>query len=256
MKKTFFSRNSLLPLCFVAVAGILFISWNGKQQHTYKQASTDTLPLKERKITDLDAAIAELDKVNIQLEIEKAMKDVNIALKELDAAKINKEIQAAMKEIDLSKLKTEIAQAMKEVDVARLQTDLASLANIDWEKIQAEVKKVEQVDFTALEKELAGVREEMQQLQPKLEKEMLKAQEEIAKAKETLKEYKTFVDGLEKDGLINKKEGYSIEHKDGKLIINGEEVSPKIYKKNEPFLKKHKNININQSSNKEDKIII
>ena len=32
---------------------------------------------------------------------------------------------------------------------------------------------------------------------------------------------------LHNDGLIDKKEGYSIQHKDGKLIINDKEALPK-----------------------------
>ncbi len=247
----------MILFCFAVLVGMLFVSWDIKQQPVTSQVVADTLPVKEKKVRDLDAAIAELDRIDIQLEVEKAMKEVNAALKDLDAAKINKEIQAAIKEVDFAKIKAEIAEAMKEVDAVKIQADVqASLAKIDWEKIQDEIKKVEKIDLTALEKELAGVKEEMQQLQPKLEKEMLKAKEELVKAQETLKEYKSFVEGLEKEGLLNQKEGYSIEHKDGKLIINGKEASPKTYEKHEPFLKKHKNLNIRQSTDNAGMTII
>ena len=40
-----------------------------------------------------------------------------------------------------------------------------------------------------------------------------------ASAKEELKEYKIFIDGLVNDGLINKKEGYTLKLKDGELFI-------------------------------------
>ncbi len=52
---------------------------------------------------------------------------------------------------------------------------------------------------------------------------MEKAKEKIEKAKAEMNEYKEFVDGLEKDGLINNKEDYTIKHKDGELINQWEE---------------------------------
>lgn len=45
----------------------------------------------------------------------------------------------------------------------------------------------------------------MKELGPKMQKEMEKAKVEMEKAKAEIKEYKGFVDGLENDGLINKK---------------------------------------------------
>ncbi len=70
---------------------------------------------------------------------------------------------------------------------------------------------------------------------------------EIEKAKEELKEYKTFLDGLEKDGLINKKEDYTIKHKNGELIINGKTQPAGVYSKYRSFLEKHKRLSIEKS---------
>jgi hypothetical protein len=57
------------------------------------------------------------------------------------------------------------------------------------------------------------------------------------------------VDGLEKDGLIDKKKGYTIEHKDGKLLINEKEASAQTYEKYRSFLEKHKKFNIEKDDN-------
>jgi hypothetical protein len=92
------------------------------------------------------------------------------------------------------------------------------------------------------------VQEEMKEMGPKIQKEMEKAKVEIEKAKREMKEYKEFVDGLESDGLINKKEGYTIKHKDGELIINGKKVSEQVYSKYRSFLEKHKKFNIEKSN--------
>jgi hypothetical protein len=69
----------------------------------------------------------------------------------------------------------------------------------------------------------------------------------MEKAKAEMKEYKSFVDGLDKDGLIKKSEGYSIKHKDGELIINGKKASNETYTKYRDFLEKHKKFTIEKN---------
>jgi hypothetical protein len=92
--------------------------------------------------------------------------------------------------------------------------------------------------------EMKKVKEEMEKLGPQLKKEMENAKVEIEKAKVEMKEYKAFVDGLENDGLINKKQDYTILHKDGELTVNGKKVSTELYSKYRSFLEKHKNFSI------------
>ena len=87
----------------------------------------------------------------------------------------------------------------------------------------------------------------MKGIGPKIEKEMENAKASIEKAKAEMKEYKGFVDGLEKDGLINKKEGYTIQHKNGDLIINGKKQPVDVYNKYGGFLKKHEKFTIKKS---------
>jgi len=96
------------------------------------------------------------------------------------------------------------------------------------------------------------VQEEMKDLGPKLEKEMVKAKEGLEKAKAEVKEFKTFVDGLEKDGLITKKEGYTLKHKDGELLINGKKATEQTYNKYRSFLEKHKKFNIEKNDDNFD----
>ena len=76
-----------------------------------------------------------------------------------------------------------------------------------------------------------------------------KAKVQIEKAKQDIKEYKAFEETLEKDGLINKKENYSIEHKDGQLIINGKVQPQAVYNKYHGFLEKHKHFKWNKNEN-------
>ena len=115
------------------------------------------------------------------------------------------------------------------------------------EKMKEDMDKVKKVDWENVEKEMSKAKEEMEKIGPKIEKEMEKTKVELQNAKEEMKEYKSFVDGLEKDGLIKKSEGYSLRHKDGELFINGKKASNETYLKYKDFLEKHKTFRIEKS---------
>jgi hypothetical protein len=233
--------------------------------------------VREKKVRDLDEALEELEEVDlknlsvdiqkeiaeamkqvdaakIQTEIQKAMKSVDMekimqevkeSMKSVDMEAIQKEIKEAMKEVDAAKIQMEVEKAMKEVDFEKIQKEVReSLSKVDMAKIKAEVEQAQKIDMKELEVEMKKVQEEMKEIGPKIEKEMAKAKVEIEKAKAELKEYKSFVDGLEKDGLINKKENYTIEHKKGELMINGKKASEQTYNKYRSFLEKHASFSI------------
>lgn len=251
------------------------------------QPARDTVPKvkkvdREKKVRDLDEALDELNNVDLKAEMENAQKEMQKAMKEidgekikmeienaiktvdmaklqeeiqksmagmnLDMAKMQKELKESLKELDNDKIKAEIENAMKNVDLAKIQDEIKeSMAKVDWEKLNKEMEEVKKTDFSKIDEEMAKVKKEMENIGPGLEKEMQKARTQIEKAKEELKEYKGFVDGLEKDGLINKKEDYSIKHKDGELIINGKKASNETYLKYRSFLEKHPKFNIEKN---------
>jgi hypothetical protein len=88
----------------------------------------------------------------------------------------------------------------------------------------------------------------MEKIKPQIEASMKQAKESIEQAKAELEEYKGFIDNLEKDGLINKKGSYKIEHKNGALIINDKTQSQTVYNKYSNFLQKHKAFTIKKDS--------
>jgi len=252
-----------------------------------KQYFNDTTPKgkkidREKKVRDLDDVIDELNTVDLQKEMEKAQAEIQKAMKEIDGqkikmeidkamkevdfekmqrelkesmgkldidmAKMQKELRESMKEIDGEKMKLEIEKAMKDVDMSKLQKEIQeSIAKVDWEKMKKEMEEVKNKNMGDLDKEMAKVKEEMEKIGPQVEKEMKNAKIEIEKAKEEMKEYKSFVDGLDRDGLIKKSEGYSIKHKDGELIINGKKASNETYLKYRSFLEKHPKFDIKKS---------
>ncbi|MFI5186397.1 MAG: hypothetical protein ACHQF0_06715 [Chitinophagales bacterium] len=272
-----FAKKYFLPIALVACFSIVLIAWGGQKQSQQpkraEQNANDTTPntpkvKTDKKVRDLDEAIDDLDNAEIKLnmdkvkeEIQEALKnidmekikmDVDKAIKEVDMEKINAEVDKAMKEVDMEKVKAEVEKAAKEIDAEKIEKEInESLAKVDMVKINEEIKKemeeVKKIDMSKLDEQMKDLKIEMKDLQPKIEKEMKKAKGEIEKAKGEMKEYKSFVDGLEQDGLINKKEGYTIEHKNGELIINGKKQPVEVYDKYRSFLEKHKTFTIKKS---------
>jgi len=89
-----------------------------------------------------------------------------------------------------------------------------------------------------------GMEESMKKMKPELEKSMQNAKESIEKAKKELLEYKGFIDGLDKDGLIDKDKSYTIQYKNGELTINGKKQSAEVVKKYNGYLKGKKDFTI------------
>jgi hypothetical protein len=73
------------------------------------------------------------------------------------------------------------------------------------------------------------------------------AQPDREKAIAEIKQFPPFVELLEKDSLLRKKQGYIIKHKDGEFFIDGKKQPPTIYNKYRSFLDKHKYFDIRQS---------
>lgn len=267
MKPTKFTTGRMLLVLLITGLTIGLVSWDHKQSPEHlKQTMNDTVPKtkpgdREKKIRDLDDVLDELNNVDMKVNMEQiekefaeAMKQIDgnkirlemeKAMKEVDIDKIRKEVEASIAKVDFNKIKAEMAEAMKQLDMAKIQQEMQeAMAKVDWDKMKTEFDKVKDIDMKQLEKEMEKVKEEMKDLRPKIEKEMKKANLEIEKAKVEIKEYRDFVNGLENDGLINKKENYSLKHKDGELFINGKKASEQTYSKYRPFLEKHKKFSI------------
>ena len=241
--------KTLFAILFISAVAFALISWDRQQKPDRpgkKQQVNDTIPeKKEMKVRDLDEALFELERLDINVHVEKALKEVSAALKQLDAEKMKLDIEKSMKDVEFDKIKIEVDKAMKEVDAAKIgQQVKESIAKIDFEKMKAELEKVKEIDFAQVDAELAKARKEIEKVGPQIEKELKKAQLEIEKAKAEMKEYKSFVDGLSNDGLIDKKTGYTINHEDGKLTINGKQAGTATYNKYRTFLGKHKKFRI------------
>ena len=242
-----------LPIAIVTCFSLMLLSWRGqKQAHQQRPAQSfnDTVPKNktDKKIRDLDDVIDELDRAEMKVDIEKVNEQLKEAMKQIDMAKIQIEVDKAIKEVDMEKIKAQVEKATNDINAAKIEKELKeSLASVDWEKMKKDMEEVKKIDMSKLDVNMKKLDLEMKGLGPKIEKEMENAKAGIEKAKAEMKEYKSFVDGLEKDGLINKKEGYTIQHKNGELIINGKKQPADVYNKYGSFLKKHNKFTVKKS---------
>lgn len=262
MKPGFITGGRALIVVSVAAITLALVSWQDKQTpagQTNTRTATDTVPQKKqvnRHPRDLDEAIEELDNVDLSREISNAMLEMKNAMKEVDMVKVQQQVDKAMKQVDMTKIQAEVAQAMKEVDMTKIQAEIAeamksvdgdklkkeietAMASIDWNEIKAQVEKVKEINLDKLDIDMKNVQEELLKIEPEVKKSLESAKVEIEKAKAEMKDYKTLVDGLDNDGLLNKKETYTLKHEDGKLFVNGKEAPASIYQKYRTILEKH-----------------
>ena len=189
----------------------------------------DTVPARNRKARNIDDVLDELDRVDVDAEINNAMKSVN----------------AAMKDLTPEKLRLEVDKALSGVDWKKIQKDVdESMAKIDWDQIKASIDEVKKIDFREIEKEIRKAQDQISIQIPDIKIELEKAKVSIEKAKVQVRAYKSFINGLEADGLINNKDGYTIEYKDGELMINNKKASEGTMKKYKSFLDEHKKFHI------------
>lgn len=252
-----------ISIAALSVAAVCVLASWGYKQTQYKYEGThqvhDTVP--KQKVGDFDETLRQLDEAERQLSGPELKAKISAALSQLDAEKIKLQVQSAMKEAE---------QAMKSIDLDKIQQEIEqSLAKVDFDKMKAEMEKalvtakedmkrakeeMKTINKAQIEKELKSAYDEIEKMKPELEKSMKNmefdlsnAKVEIEKARVEVKDYKTIVEGLEKDGLLDSKKNYTLEHKDGALYINGEKVSQDVYKKHESLLKKYPELKIKKT---------
>lgn len=262
MKPTKKLTGRILILVIFSGLTLALVSWRGEQQSGNQQSQNDTLPRKSQP-KDLDEVLAELDAIDLkktmetaQLQIEKAMKEIDgdkirleieKAMKDVDFEKIQSEIKESLARVDFDKIKLELGDKMKEIDLSKLEAEMKQFREVDMEKIKKEMEKFRDIDMKKLELDMSKMKEELKNIGPEIEKELANAKVEIEKAKVEIKEFKGFVEGLEKDGLISKKDGFTLKHENGELFINGKKASAEVYNKYNDFLQKHKKFNMVQN---------
>ncbi|MEP7107417.1 MAG: hypothetical protein ABI760_05530 [Ferruginibacter sp.] len=208
----------------------------------------DTLPEKAKEgeakmnMKDFDQLIRNMDKEMLKMNQE---------ITKIDFDKINKEIAASLNKVDFDKIKTGIDKAMKDIDFAKIEQGVKSaLDGIDWTKINSDLKvslqdakkEIDKMDMTEVKREIEKARQEIERSRDEIKKInldeiMTNANAGIVKAKEELLQTKEMFIEMEKDGLIDQKEGFTIEYKDKTLFINGKKQSESIRDKYIHYIK-------------------
>lgn len=269
MKPTFLLKK--LPLLLLVSALVVTVAIAQTNSGTKVSGTTDTIPTKQKKVRDLDEALLELDRGEIELnkamkeidgekieqEIRASLKGLNVdmakmkedvarAIKEINMEKINADVQKSLNDVDFQKLNADVQKQLAEVDMVKIRSDIQkALVEVDGEKMKAQVQEaLARVDMNKIQVELDKVKnidltemkKELENIRPEIEKSMKEARKEIEKARAEITSYKNLVNALDKDGLLNKKGTYKIEYKNNELTVNGKKLSADVAKKYSEFL--------------------
>jgi len=196
---------------------------------------------KEYRVGDLDKAMKELDKAMIDMDktlkidfgkMDKEIKAAMDEVKKIDFDKIGNEVALELKKVDWSKTRAEIDKAMREVEI--------QLKDVDKQKIQVEIQKAKsRINEAKLREHI-----DVDKIKKHVEEGLVKAKKGIEKAKKEIALLKEFTEGLENDGLINRKKGYKIEIRDGEMYINGTKQSKEVNDKYRKYFGDEKNYTI------------
>jgi chromosome segregation ATPase len=275
MKLHFKSKYWLVAIVPVGMT-LIGLAWQrtepGNANNNYN--AQDTLPSKSRSKTikgDNDVR-NEKDIDKEMRKLDEALEKLDGKLENIDWEKINKQIESSVKKaqeemernhVDMEKIQQEVERSLKDIDVEKIKKETALAMqqvkeNIDINKINDEVQKsletvkeqmnsdafrksmeeIKKVDIDQIKKELENVKDEMKKNKVNIKEEIDNAKEDIKKAKEELKGYRDMLDDMEKNNLIDTKEDYSVEYKNGELFINGKKQSQEVLNKYKGYFKK------------------
>jgi hypothetical protein len=226
-------------------AAITFCAWREgapgfQNRNTPYITAEDTIPAKkhtyrnEFRSGDLDHALQDIDrameqfnkKINIDMGgMEKHIREAMEQVKKVDYDKINRQVTAALKQIDWEKTNRQVQDAMKIAET--------ELKKVDMEEVRKNVQKA--MENVNTEKILQQI--DFENIRKNVEKGMEHARTGLEKAKKELTLLKEFTSELEKDGLVDKKKGYTIEIKSGEMYINGVKQSKEVNDKYRRYFK-------------------
>ena len=248
------NKRSVTGIAACLLTGIITLSFQDSPfVHSMLEKSSalqDTVPVKKHKNS---MTMKEFDRLSENLD-----KDIANELKKIDFAKIEQEVRASLKDVDIDKIMKEVEASLKEIDTKKILADVKKeLDHIDFDKINIDIKQaltnanielkkakeeIKKIDKEAIKKEIENARLEVEKSREEyakidMNKIIKEAQDGIEKAKQELKQVKAMFNEMEKEGLINPKQGFSIEYKDKDLYINGSRQSEQVTDKYRKYFK-------------------
>ncbi|HMK05041.1 MAG TPA: hypothetical protein VK489_12645 [Ferruginibacter sp.] len=258
------NKNALAGFIAILLIGVVTMSFQdspfsgGKfvvqEEFDMQETIGDTVPDKK-----CDGSIRMKDFDKLQSQLDRSLLQVNDEIKKIDFEKIQKQVENTLKDLDMEKIMKDVENSLKTIDLDKLLADVTlSLKDFNWEakegemeKALAEAKKeiekarieIKDIDREAIKKELGKAKIEIEKSKIELkkidvDKIMNEAKAGIGKAREELKQTKEMFNELEKDGLVNAKEGFVLEYKDKALYIDGKKQSERTTDKYRKYFKK------------------
>lgn len=211
----------------------------------------DTIPGKNEgmKMKDFD---------KLQTELDRSMLEVTEEMKKIDLSKIQGQIEASLKSIDMEGIKKSVEASLKDLNLDKIMAEVsASLRDIkpgfkseEIEKAMQEARKeldgarlsLKEVDQELIKKELESAKKEIEKAKIEIskidvDKIIAEARQGIDKAKIELRLTREMFVEMEKDGLINAKEGFTLEYKNKDLYIDGKKQPQKVTDKYRKYFK-------------------
>jgi hypothetical protein len=250
-------KNTVMGITAALLIGGVTMSFQDSsffnQNFNDQDVVTDTVPDRHdeghMKMKDFDKLDEKLDK---------ALDQLGNQLKNINFGEIEKTVEASLKAVDMESIMKTVETSLKDIDVEKIVAEAtASLKNIDWEDKEGDIKQalkeakeeiekakieIKKIDTDEIKKEMENARKEMEKAKFEfknidMDKIMKEAKEGINKGKEELKQLKIMFNEMEKDGLINSKQGFTLEYKDKDLYIDGKKQPEQVTDKYRKYFK-------------------
>lgn len=224
----------------------------------------------DKELRQLDEAQEKLDKVKDK-DWDKIQRDIDESLQKIDFNKIQQQVAEAYEKVDFEKINRQIQESLRKIDFEKIKLELDKsfddVAKIDKEEIKKQLEQAERQVKEALDREdwkedlknaqklkkedlekemervkkdMEKVKEDMKEQKFDFKKDMERAKVDLDKGREELKGYQEMIYDMEKEGLLNTKDDYTIEYKDGDLFINDKKQPQQITDKYKKYFKKKK----------------
>jgi chromosome segregation ATPase len=266
----------VLPLLLITGNCIAWQPAVSQQQNNKQLIKADTTPKKRQHrnpknidevITEIEDAREDIEKEMNTIDFTKIQAEAERSIHEINLNKIKEDIKNAMKDLEVNLHQIEKEKLLQKDALREMEVELKNILSAEERaKIKEQVEKSVAQSLAALDEakkiNKMQIKEEMQQAlaQVDMQKEQLakqleemkvnmgrhkiNAKEQIEKAKVQLEQtkaemqgYKTMLDEMAKEGLIDKEKNYKIVFKNNQLVINGITQPENILEKYKSYFK-------------------
>lgn len=245
--KVSISRISATRLGLVAaVAGLLFatpLSAQEKQKEKEKKSYQRDF---DKELESLEKARITLDK-QPEFDMKKIEAEIKRAMQKVDMEKARIMADEVIKKIDFDQIERQIAESMEKVAEAKehISKETHEKVKEAMEKAKQEFSEQKRFNQKHIEEQLENAKKEIEKAQEHIklsqkdfQHSFKEATKSIEEAKKDLKNYQDLIYAMEADGLLDTKKDYTVEYKDGKLTINGNEQPNNVADKYKKYFRK------------------